>query len=140
MISQTGASKLKLKFTGFTLVEIMISVLILGIGLSVVANSYIAALRGIKATANIIGALNLSREKFAELEASSLGGGLSVSEARGVLKSPTKNYDYEQVVVEIAQPKDLAKNLVQACLKLSWQEQNATKNVTLSTYLPKQKQ
>ena len=136
---------------GFTLVEIMISVLILGIGLTVVANSYIAALRGVNAAANIIGALNLAREKFEALEISSLKDGLSVSDVGGVLKSPTKNYDYTQVVVEISQPvigsqtttphaEALAKNLLQACLNLSWQERNAAKNVTFSTYLPKQKQ
>ena len=118
----------------------MISVLILGVGLTVVINSYLVALKGINSTANIIGALNLSREKFAALEVSSLKEGLSVSEDSGVLKSPTKNYDYTQAVVEIAQPKDLAKDLVQACLTLSWQEQKTTKNVVLSTYLPKQKQ
>ena len=40
---------------GFTLVEIMVSVLILGFGLTLVANSYIVALRGVNATANDIG-------------------------------------------------------------------------------------
>ncbi len=132
----------------------MLSVLILGIGLTIVANSYIGALKGVNAAANIIGALNLSREKFEALEVSSLGTGLSASEDRGVLKSSTKSYDYTEVVAEISPPaalaaggqtklrpeEDWAKNLVQACLNLSWQEQNATKNVTLSTYLPKQKQ
>jgi hypothetical protein len=59
---------------------------------------------------------------------------------QGVLKFPTKNYDYKQEIFAITQPKDLAKTFVQACLSLSWQEQYATKNVTLSTYLPKQKE
>ena len=147
-----------LSLTGFTLVEIMLSVLILGIGLTIVANSYIVALRGVNATANIIGALNLAREKFEALEISSLGDGLSVSDTKGILKSSTKSYDYTQKVVEIVrsrpvvlatgsqttafhfQPVDWAEYLVLACLNLSWQEQNAIKNVTLSTYLPKQKE
>ena len=125
---------------GFTLVEVMISVLILGVGLTTVANSYIVALRGVNATANDIGALNLAREKLQDLEVLSLKDGIAASITQGVLKTPTKNYDYKQEIFEITQSKDLAKTLVQACLSLSWQEQYVTKNVTLSTYLPKQKE
>jgi len=136
MILLIGVNNLK----GFTLVEVMISVLILGFGLTLVANSYIVALRGVNSTANNVGALSLAREKFDALEVSSLKDGLSASVAQSVLKSCAKNYDYKQEIVEITQPKDLAKSLVQACLSLSWREQNATKNVALSTYLPKQKQ
>jgi len=125
---------------GFTLVEVMISVLILGFGLTLVANSYIVALRGVNSTANNIAALALAKEKLAALEISGLKDGLAVSVTRSVLKSSAKNYDYKQEITEITQPKDLAKSFVQACLSLSWQEQNATKNVTLSTYLLRQKQ
>lgn len=125
---------------GFTLVEIMISVLILGFGLTLAANSYIIALRGVNSTANNITALRLAREKLDELEILSLKDGLSACVTQDVLKTPAKNYDYKQEIIEITQPKDLAKILVKACLSLSWQEQNAAKNVTFSTYLPRQKQ
>lgn len=114
--------------------------LILGFGLTLVANSYLVALRGVNSTANNIGALSLAREKLEALEVSSLKDGLSASVTQDILKSSAKNYDYKQEIIEITQPKDLAKFFVQACLSLSWQEQNATKNVTLSTYLPRQKQ
>ena len=151
MMLLTGASKMKkwptasgvfgaLPLAGFTLVEIMISVLILGIGLTIVANSYIVALKGVNSTSNIIGALNLAREKFEVLETSSLAGSISVSDTSGVLKTFTRNYDYKQEVIEIAQPENLAKYFNQVCLNLSWQEQNVAKNITLSTYLLKQKQ
>jgi len=125
---------------GFTLVEVMLSVLILGVGLTAVANSYIVALRGVNATANNIGALNLAKEKLEDLEVLSLTDGLAASIIQGVLKSSNKNYDYKQEIFEITQPKSLAKSLVQACLSLGWQEQQITKDVTLSTYLPKQKE
>ncbi len=114
--------------------------LILGVGLTLVANSYLVALRGVNSTANNIAASRLAREKLEELEVLSLKYGLSASLTQDVLKTPAKNYDYKQEIIEMTQPKDLAKFLVQACLSLSWQEQNATKNVTLSTYLPRQKQ
>jgi len=126
--------------SGFTLVEIMISVLILGVGLTLVANSYLVALRGINITANNIGALNLAKEKMEALEVLSLKDGLLASTTRESLKTPAKNYDWTQSVVEIIQPEVLAEHLMLACFSLNWQEQNAPKNVTLSTYLLKQKQ
>ena len=46
----------------FTLVEIMISVLILGIGLTSVANSYILALGGANSAQNSISALIIAKE------------------------------------------------------------------------------
>ncbi|MDD5119976.1 MAG: prepilin-type N-terminal cleavage/methylation domain-containing protein [Candidatus Omnitrophica bacterium] len=125
---------------GFTLVEIMISVLILGIGLTVVANSYIAALRGINSTANIIGALNLASQKLEALEVLSLTGSSSVSGSSGLLQSTLRDYNYTQEVAEVSQPENLTEYLNQVCLNLSWREQNVRKHITLSTYLFKQKQ
>jgi len=118
----------------------MICVLILGVGLASVANSYIVALRGANAAANNIGAMNLAKEKLDALEVSSLKDGLSASVDQGILKFSGKNYDYTQEIFEITQPEDLAKSYVQACLTLSWREQNIIKNATFSTYLSKQKQ
>jgi len=130
----------KIKFSqGFTLVEIMVSVLILGFGLTLVANAYLVALRGINATASNIGALSLARENFELLEISSLNNGLSVTTTQGVLKFSDKSYDYVQEITKVGQPEVLAKELLQACLTLSWREQNVAKNVVFSTYLPKQK-
>jgi len=126
--------------TGFTLVEIMVSVLILGCGLTLVANAYLVALRGVNATANNIGALNLARENLESLEISSLKDGLSPALTQDVLKTSAKSYDYVQEIANIEQPTVLAEELLKVCLTLSWQEQNVAKNVVFSTYLPKQKQ
>ncbi|MBU4252656.1 MAG: type II secretion system GspH family protein [Candidatus Omnitrophica bacterium] len=127
------------KLKGFTLVEIMISVLILGVGLTLVANSYLVALKGVNTAASNIEALNLAKEKLEALEVLSLKDGLLASHTSETLKTPVKNYDFTQAVVEITQPKVLAEHLVQACITLNWQEQNSVKNVTFSTYLSKQK-
>ena len=124
---------------GFTLIEIMISVLILGFGLTLVANSYIFALRGANFAMNNIRAEVLAKEKFEALEVSSLKDGVTASLTQGVLKSCAKNYDYTQNIIEITQPQDLAKRFMLACLTLSWQERNVLKDVTLATYLPRQK-
>ena len=125
---------------GFTLIEIMLSVLILGIGLTVVANSYIAALRGANAAQNNIQALILGKDKFDALEVSSLKEGLAASLTQGSLESGNKKYGYSLNIAKLTQSGDLAKFLVQACLKLNWQEQTAAKYVTFSAYLPRQKE
>ncbi len=142
MILPTGVNNFKgfKSLTGFTLVEIMISVLILGCGLALVANSYVVALKGTNAAMNNIAALSLAKDKLEALEALSLKEGLSVSSSQEVLKSSNKNYNYVQDIIEIDAPEELAKSFVQVCASISWQEQNSTKNVTLSTYLPKKKE
>ncbi len=124
---------------GFTLIEIMISVLILGVGLVLVANSYIFALRGANFATNNIRAEILARDKLETLEISSLKDGVAASLTQGVLKSSAKSYDYVQNIVAITQPQDLAKYFMLACLTVSWQERNVIKDVTLATYLPRQK-
>lgn len=125
---------------GFTLIEIMLSVLILGIGLTVVANSYVGALRGINAAQNNIQALTLGKEKFDALEISSLKEGLDISFAEGILEPTNKKYGYSLNIGKLTQSGDLAKSLVQACLRINWQEQSAVKYVTFSAYLPKKKE
>jgi len=116
-------------------------VLILGIGLSIVINSYLVALRGVNIAQNNIQAMLLAKEKFDELEFLSLKDkGLSASNSvSDVIKVSGKDYNYSLNITDMTQPEYITKYLVQACLKLSWQEQNATKNATLSTYFPKHK-
>lgn len=138
MILSTGVNREK----GFTLVEIMLSVLILGIGLTTIANSYMSAVRGMNTTRYNIQAMLLAQEKFGELEvASVIQKGLSPSAAvNEVVKLPGRDYNYSLNITEITQPKYISKDFVQACFELNWQEQNSTKNVILSTYLPRYKE
>ena len=123
----------------FTLVELMISVLILGVGLTSVANSYILALRGVNATQNNISALMLAKEKYEDLEFLSLKGVSPSSLTSENIKSLTKEYSYQQEIAPLEESLVLAKYLVSACLTLNWVEKNLSKNVTLATYLPKEK-
>ena len=124
---------------GFTLVELMISVLILGVGLTAVANSYILALRGANSAQNNISALMLAKEKFENLELVSLKGALPSTASLEVIKFSNKDYNYQQEIAQLTEPADLAKYLVSACLSVSWPEKNSSKNVTLATYLLQQK-
>lgn len=135
----TGMAEEDVMKKGFTLVEIMISVVVLGAGLTLVANSYLVALRGINSTQNNIQATVFAREKLEAAQFLSLKDGLPVSSASGTLQSSGKQYKYTFDTAEITQPDYIAKSFVQACARVSWQEQNAEKNVILSTYLPRQK-
>ena len=134
MMWLTGVSNLR----AFTLVELMISVLILGIGLTSIANSYILALRGANSAQNNISALILAKEKLENLEMASLKGALPSSPAPEIIRSLTKDYNFRGEITELAESEDLAEYLVSACLMISWTEKNSSKNVTLATYLLKQ--
>ena len=117
----------------------MLSVLILGIGLTSVANSYFLALRGANFAGNNIAALIIAKEKFESLELASLKGILASSVSPESIKSSTKEYGYQQEINKITEFTDLAKYLVSACLTVSYHEKNFLKNVTLATYLLQQK-
>lgn len=114
----------------------MLSVLILGIGLTSVANSYFLALRGANSAGNNIAALIIAKEKFESLELTSLKGVEPSSPAPEIIKSLTKEYSYQQEISELPESNNLAKYLVSACLTVSYHEKNSLKNVTLATYLP----
>ncbi|MFY9403002.1 MAG: type II secretion system protein [Candidatus Omnitrophota bacterium] len=136
MISLVGMNKLK----GYTLVEIMVSVLILGIGLVFVVNSYAVALRGVNSAVNIIEAMRLGQEKIEALEISSLKGELFSYQGQGVIKSLVKEYNYELLISEPEGFGPLSEHLVEACLGFNWQEQYSNKNASFSILLPKQKE
>lgn len=123
----------------FTLVELMISVLILGVGLTSVANSYILALRGADSVQNNISALVIAKEKFEDLELASLKTAVVSSSSSEVIKSSTKNYTYQQEITQTEESADAPKYPVLACLSVNWTERNSPKNVTLSTYLLQKK-
>jgi len=131
MILITGVNKLR----GFTLVEIMVSVVILGVGLTSVANSYMLALRAANTAQNSIGALILAKEKFEALEFNSLKGIAVAQSKTDEIKTLSRNYQYQEEIKAITESEDF----VLASLTVSWSEKNSLKNVSLATYLPKQK-
>jgi prepilin-type N-terminal cleavage/methylation domain-containing protein len=135
MMLQTGVSNLR----GFTLIEIMISVLILGVGLTSVANSYILALRGANSAQNNIAALIIAKEKFENLKFVSLKGSLPATPEPEIIKYSMKEYNYQEVITELPEADGLAEYLVSACQTINWSEKNSSKNVTLATYLLRQK-
>ena len=112
--------------------------LILGLGLVIIANSYLVALKGINAAQNNIQAMALAKEKMDELEVSSVvRKGLSVFSESNTLESLGKKYNYALDITEITEPEYIAKYIVRTCMAFGWQEQGVQKNAVISTYFPK---
>jgi len=124
-----------LSLTGFTLVEVMLSVVILGIGLTTAANAYILALRGASSVENNVAALIILKEKFENLELVSLKPSLPASLPPEIIKSSIKDYSYQEEITELPETDELAQYLLPACQTISWPEKNSLKNITLATYL-----
>ena len=127
----------------FTLVEIMISVAILGFGLVIIIQAYLGALRGINLSQNYVTAASFARDKLGELELSAydksgLRPGEEAKEEK--IRLGLREFNWEQDVRELTLPEALAKDFVEACIKLNWQEQNILKNVGLAMYLPKRQE
>jgi prepilin-type N-terminal cleavage/methylation domain-containing protein len=92
---------------GFTLVEVMISVLILGVGLTSVANSYLLALRGANSVQSNVSALILAKEQFENLEVASLKGVKPFSFPPEIIKSAAKDYNCQQEIMKLPEFKDI---------------------------------
>lgn len=127
----------------FTLIELMISMVILGVGLVVVIQSFLSSAGGLNTTQNYIEALRIAQDKFAELELASYENNgllpdLDSNSGAGFL-GPRK-FDWVSQVNEITEPDYLTEKLVEVCVKLDWKERNVTRDISLAGYLPKQKE
>lgn len=126
--------------TGFTLIELMIAVLILGVGLAVVIQSYLSSLRGINSSQNYIDAMRLSQEKLSELEVVSYeNSGLVPQADFGSTNLGGRSFNWMTQIEETAEPEYLSNDTITARVVFGWQEKNITKSAGLAVYLPKKK-
>jgi prepilin-type N-terminal cleavage/methylation domain-containing protein len=135
--------KAMVSLTGFTLIELMISVVILGVGLVVVIQSFLSSARGLNTTQNYIEALRVAQDKFSELELSSyenkgLLPDLDSKSGAGFLGP--REFNWVSKVKEITEPDYLTEKLVEVCVNLNWKERNVSRDVSLATYLPREKE
>ena len=125
----------------FTLVELMISVVILGFGLCVIIRSYISTLSGFNITQNYITAMRAARDKEVELEIASFEDkGLLPDTKSGEITSGTRNFNWRTEVSEFAAEGNFSKSFVMASVNLNWQERNIPKSCAVITYLPKREE
>lgn len=136
-------SKLKTQNSklAFTLVELMISVVILGFGLCVIIQSYASALSGFNISQNYIAAMRFTKEKQTELELFSYeNNGLLPDTKSGEITQGPRKFSWKTEISEIIKPEYLNKDFVTATISLEWQERNIPKRSVLITYLPKRKE
>jgi len=126
---------------GFTLVELMISVVILGFGLVIVIQSFISALAGLDRSQNIVEAGRFAQDKITELTIASYeNNGSSFGYESGNIKLGARQFEWETEITKIESPEYLTRNFTKAGVTLKWKERNRAKDFNLITYLPKKKE
>lgn len=134
MISRIGNKR------SFTLIELLISVAILGFGLVIVIQSYIASASALNISQNYVEAMQLAKDKLTELELTAYEkNGLppQVESSSGREKIGSRDFNWSTEVREITEPEYLIEKLVEVCVKVDWKEAGIAKDALLSTYLPR---
>lgn len=125
----------------FTLVELMISVVILGFGLCVVIQSYMSALSGFNTSQNYIEAMRFAKEKESELEIAAYENKGLLPEAKsGETILGSREFHWKTEVSEIPNSGNFSNDFVMAAVSMDWRERNIQKNNAIVTYLPKRKE
>lgn len=131
---------LKIGIRAFTLVELMISVVILGFGLCIVIQSYASALSGFNTSQNYIAAMRFAKEKMVELEISAYENkGLLFEKKSGEITFGAREFHWKTEISEVPSSGNFSNNFVMAAISMDWQERNIHKNRAVVTYLPKRK-
>lgn len=128
---------------GFTLVELLISVAILGFGLLIIIQSFFSSLNGLNASRNYTDAMNLANDKISGLELIAYEKNGLLPELgldAGRIRIGNRDFSWSSQILEVAEPQYLAKELVEACIKVDWKERNILKSAALATYLPRFKE
>ena len=127
--------------TGFTLIELMISVVILGLGICVVAKSFMSSFEGLSIAQDYLAAIPWASEKMAELriEACQSPGLLSSRNSGNTVLGP-REFNWNQEVEELSQPDYLVKDLLRAKVVVHWQRRAWQRSYALAAYLPKPKE
>jgi prepilin-type N-terminal cleavage/methylation domain-containing protein len=124
----------------FTLVELMVSVVILGFGLCIVIQSYISALAGLDISRNAVESARFAQEKMDELTAAVYeNNGLVPESESGSAVLGSRQFNWKTEISEIENPEYLTEDFVEARVNVDWRERNIAKNTSLMTYLPKKK-
>ena len=124
----------------FTLVEVLISTLILGFGLVVILQSYLAAANAVQAGQDLLTASRFARDKAVELEIRSCEkGGLAPAAEEGVFTSGGREFRWNAAVSVIDTPQYLSNDTVASLITLAWKERSIARSATLVSYFPRQK-
>lgn len=123
----------------FTLIELLISVVILGFGLVLIIRSFTSSISGLNASQNYLEAMKLAKEKLIEKEllAYEDDGLFEFGAQSGSQHLGSREFEWLTSVNELDGEDEVAKRLVEVCIRLDWKEANIDKHATLAAYLPK---
>lgn len=125
---------------GFTLVELLISLVILSFGLVAIVGSFLVANRALSHSQNRLKAVEFLREKLFLLKQEALeNGGLEPKEESLETKVGSRACVYKLEIAPVAPGPDvdLSQELNLVKLSLDWKEANIAKDVSVWTCLEK---
>lgn len=127
----------------FTFVELMVTVVILAVGLTLIIQGFITAAGALNTTQNHRIALQFLENKMQEIEAAArIDKGVKRENSQGEFSSETRNFTWnlEVVGVEEAEDLDLSEDLNELTLKVAWTERNSPRDLSLITYMRNKKE
>jgi len=127
----------------FTFVELMITVVILAVGLVLIIQGFITAASALNTTQNHSLAMQFLESKMQEIEsAARINKGIKRQGAEGEFSSGGRifTWNLQAISVEKSEGLDLGEDLNEVGLKVTWQERNQPKDLSLVTYLRNKKE
>ena len=129
--------------TGFTFVELMVTVVILMSGLILIIQSFVTAAGAFNTAQNYVQVLQFLDAKMQETESlSGINNGIKIEDSQGDFSFGPRTFDWELLVsgVEKTEEPDLSEDLNKVVLSVSWTEKNYPKKLGLETLLKNKKE
>jgi len=128
--------------SGFSFVELMITMVILCVGLVLVIQGFITAAAALNRTQNMISACSFLDTKMQELEATAKkNNGIKKDTSEGTFSAKERDFNWNLDIsaMEKDEEMDLSEDLNVAKLEVSWDEQNQPKDLAVMAYVKNKK-
>jgi prepilin-type N-terminal cleavage/methylation domain-containing protein len=128
---------------GFSFVELMITMVVVTVGLVFIIQGFIVASNVLDTAQNYLRVIPFLDAKIQDIEASArINNGVDRHSDEGEFVFLAKNFNWNLEVVSTKQEgdPDLSEDLNEVSLKVSWQERNSAKDLSVVTYLRNKKE
>ena len=128
---------------GFTFVELMITMVVVTVGLVFIIQGFIVASNVLDTAQNYLRVIPFLDAKMQDIEASArINNGVERHSDEGEFAFLAKNFNWNLEVVSTKEEgdPDLSEDLDEVSLKVSWQERNSAKDLSVVTYLRNKKE
>ncbi len=130
---------LKTKRKSFSLIELMLVVLVLGVGILIVLGGFLNFFNNLRKAENKVVATEFLQSKLQELEFQVLEEGLSEGVQEGSFKAKGRNFNWRIKINSPSGKQYLKENLYIVKFYIHWLEAGIKKQLSFSIYLPKKK-